>query len=110
MKTLGEYVMRVPGGGSRMGGASRSSSGRSALSRSGRGTAGSPWSASDRGGLDGGVAVPADERLIERRAARVVHEHGRSLLAGEVLVAPAHEGDERGRQVDALGREPVLVP
>src|SRR5687768_8944762 len=108
MNTFGENVMRVPVEASRTAAASRRRSSSGALSRSsGRNL--SPRARADGGGLDGRVAVPADEGLVEGRAAPLVHEHGRDVAASEVLVAPAHQRDEGGGQVDALRREPVLV-
>ena len=58
---------------------------------------------------EGLFALPADELLIERVAAGVVHEHGRRIAAGQIPVTPAHQRNQRRRQRHAHLGEPILV-
>src|SRR4051794_37684989 len=98
MNTFGENVTRVPKRASRIRAAARSSSSSGAPITSRVSitdvlpSGGDP--AADAAGRHGLVAVPAHEGLVERLAARVVHEHDGRLTAGDVLVAPALERDQ----------------
>src|SRR5262245_4268232 len=112
MKTFGENVMRLPVFASRI---ARAAAIRSAREEEKSGAL--MWSsegsgttiACDLSRREGLVALPADEDLVERVAAALVHQDHRWLVAGEVLVAPPHERDERGRQIEAPRGEAVLV-
>jgi len=55
------------------------------------------------------VALGTSSDIFERGSAVGMHEdRGRRLRVPPV--PPVHDGDERGREVGSLGREPVLVP
>src|SRR3954452_24084490 len=102
MNTLGEYVTCEPQASSRTALARAVSSASGSSSRSTTCTSGArrvfiarrtrSGSARDVGGGEGLLARRAPEALLQALAARFVHEDGRrSVLAGEVAVAPAHE-------------------
>src|SRR6185295_17197541 len=56
------------------------------------------------------AAVRADQHRVRLMAAEVVAQHhGRAELALQVLVAPAHQRDDRRIEVAPGLREPVLV-
>ena len=60
-------------------------------------------------GPDRLVAGRAGNGLVKWRTAGVVHEQGGRAVNGIPAVAPPHEGHEGGREVGALGCEPVFV-
>ena len=70
-----------------------------------------PGPAADVAWRERPVARPADEALVDLVAARLVDEHGGwSTGAGEVLVAPPHQGNQDRRELDPHRGELVLVP
>src|SRR6478735_8522549 len=62
--------------------------------------------AGDVGGGERLATRGAPEALLEVVATRLVHEHGgRAAVTGEVTVAPVHERDEDGGELDAHRRQ-----
>ena len=60
-------------------------------------------------GGDRGLALLADQRGVQLAAAlRVLREAGRARRAGQIVVAPVHEGEQGDEQLTAHRGEPVL--
>lgn len=55
------------------------------------------------------LALPTDELLVKRMAARVVDKHGGGFAPGEISIAPTHQRHQGRRQRHTHLGKPILV-